>query len=140
MVQWVSASLPISPAMTEAVNSTGGMGIVFHPQTPQLVLLGSSLTLNCSFDIKAEPDRVRVNWWLSKTQNSVCQGLKVLTSLANKSVDLGTSGPVTQWMEHTGTLRDIASNYSGWYSCQVVMEIPDFQQSCSNGTEVNISE
>ncbi|KAJ8278902.1 hypothetical protein COCON_G00059680 [Conger conger] len=135
------AYLLLLKVTAEALNATGDTEIVFHAQTPRVVHLGSSLTLNCSFDIK-EPDRVRVDWLLGKSQQSD-QGLQQLSSgLANGTWVQETKGPVTQWTSHAWsslTLRDITSNYSGWYFCEVWMEIPLYTHSRSSGIEVNIT-
>ncbi|KAJ8277244.1 hypothetical protein GJAV_G00073030 [Gymnothorax javanicus] len=128
--------------MQMAVDVAESSEIVFRTQTPQLVVLGSYRTLNCSFDIREEAGRVRVNWWVSNSQNSGCQGLKFSTSLANQIPDKEDEEKVLQrtgFTWSTLSLRYATTNDSGWYYCQVVVEIPDFFHSCSGGTRVNIT-
>lgn len=126
-------------ATTEAVNATVASRITFHRQTPPLVLLRPYLTLNCSFDIEGGADRVRVNWLKNEDQRSGCREPKFSSGLANETASLVTTGRVTQ---RTGrnwsslTLSDITANDSGWYFCEVVVEIPKYQQKCNPGTEV----
>ncbi|KAJ8374447.1 hypothetical protein SKAU_G00050270 [Synaphobranchus kaupii] len=137
------AYLLLLKAATKAGHAAAGTGIAFHPQTSRLVLLGSNLTLNCSFDIEGKADRVRVKWLVNNNQHSDCKGLKELSSgLANETAAWANRGQVTQSTGHTWsslTLRDVAFNESGWYFCQVVVEIPDYRKSCSGGIEVIVT-
>ncbi|KAG5851291.1 hypothetical protein ANANG_G00091530 [Anguilla anguilla] len=126
-------------ATVEAVAS----GITFHPQTPPLVLLRPYLTLNCSFDIKGGAYRVRVNWFKKEDQSSGCGEPKFSSGLSNETASLVTRDRVTQWTGSNWsslTLRDVTANDSGWYFCEVVVEIPNFQQKCNPGTEVIVRE
>ncbi|XP_035271816.1 uncharacterized protein LOC118226355 [Anguilla anguilla] len=129
-------------ATVEAVASR----ITFHPQTPPLVLLRPFLTLNCSFDIEGDAYRVRVsayrvrvNWFKKEGQSSGCGEPKFSSGLSNETASLVTRDRVTQWTGRNWsslTLRDVTANDSGWYFCEVVVEIPNFQQKCNPGTEV----
>ncbi|KAJ8419015.1 hypothetical protein AAFF_G00005140 [Aldrovandia affinis] len=129
-----------------AENASVGTGSVSPPQARQVASLGSSLTLNCSFDREDGVDRIRVSWLLGETPHLDCQDktLKRLsTGLANQTMQQETGGNYVQVTGDTWsslTLRDVTSQYNGWYFCHVVVEIPALRNRCINVTQVIISE
>ncbi|XP_023860385.1 uncharacterized protein [Salvelinus sp. IW2-2015] len=122
-----------------------GLSTVILDQPPRTVEvhLGSSLTLNCSF---MPQTRVTVNWYFSPTGLSSCSSNTLLNSSthsADKTVKLDAGGHVSKESRKSWSrfiLKDVTYNNSGWYFCQVSVEIPVLQQACSKGTQVNISD
>ncbi|XP_041705043.1 uncharacterized protein LOC121540324 isoform X2 [Coregonus clupeaformis] len=116
--------------------------IMDPPQRRVEVPLGSSLTLNCSFEPQTS---VWVKWYFNQIRTCCDSSSSQLSShkiSVNKTVEQKDGGHVLQesgraWSRLT--VRDVRHNDSGWYFCQVVVDIPFHRNSNSNGTQVIIT-
>lgn len=135
-------------AFTSAVLAvTYGAEYVLAPQGPQEATAGTSPVLNCSYTF-TDNTRLRVTWWFGPTAERTCKisnqiWLSSSLAFANETKHKSNGMEVNQLMGDnwsTLELKNVTQNYSGWYFCQVTVEIPNLHSICSNGTKLNISK
>lgn len=113
------------------------------PQRTVEAPLGSSLTLNCSFEPQTS---AWVRWYFNINQSCSDSRSSQLSShkiSVNTTVEQNDGG---HFLQESGrawsrlTVRDVWYNDSGWYFCWVQADIPYLRNSNSNGTQVIISK
>ncbi|XP_051978271.1 uncharacterized protein LOC127639958 isoform X1 [Xyrauchen texanus] len=85
---------------------------------------GASVTIKCTFP----SSDMKVSWHYSQTSNSICD-------LNNKLQGQHINSVINRTWS-TLHINNIRSNESGWYSCNVIRDIPYLEEVCSNGTHV----
>nr|XP_023699772.1 uncharacterized protein LOC111860370 isoform X1 [Paramormyrops kingsleyae] len=123
-----------------------GEEYVLTPQGPREATAGASPILNCSYTFM-DNTRLRVTWWFGQTAEPTCKisnqiWLSSSLASANETKPKNNGMEVAQLMGDnwsTLELKNVTQNYSGWYFCQVIVEIPNLQSICSNGTKLNIT-
>ncbi|XP_048833540.1 uncharacterized protein LOC125709288 [Brienomyrus brachyistius] len=122
-----------------------GVEYVLAPQGPREATAGSSPTLNCSYTFR-DNAQLRVTWWFGQTAEltyKISEQIQRSSSLAftNEMKPRNNEMVVDQLMGDnwsTLELKNVTQNYSGWYFCEVTVEIPKLQSICSNGTKLSI--
>ncbi|XP_029607109.1 uncharacterized protein LOC115192583 isoform X2 [Salmo trutta] len=129
-------------ALTATVTSALSAVITDPPQRTVEAPLGSSLTLNCSFEPQTS---AWVRWYFNINQSCGDSRSSQLSShkiSVNKTVEQNDGG---HFLQESGrawsrlTVRDVWYNDSGWYFCWVQADIPYLRNSNSNGTQVIIT-
>ncbi|XP_037401435.1 uncharacterized protein LOC119265263 isoform X2 [Pygocentrus nattereri] len=92
---------------------------------------GSSATINCTFQINASYSIV--NWYFSETPDH---------SSESKKIEIHDERYHQEKRETWSslTIKEVLSNVSGWYFCQVIQHIPQLRQYHSNGSHLIIIE
>lgn len=113
------------------------------PQTAQIIdqpppivetRLGSSLILECSF----EPANLATVKWFFQPNNSLnCNTDHKTLTIQSDRLSGNQTNTSKIWSKLN--LSNVSDNDSGYYFCQVNIEIPRLQTNCSNGTRVIVS-
>ncbi|XP_014025139.2 uncharacterized protein isoform X2 [Salmo salar] len=129
-------------ALMATVTSALSAVITDPPQRTVEAPLGSSLTLNCSFEPQTS---AWVRWYFNINQSCSDSRSSQLSShkiSVNTTVEQNDGG---HFLQESGrawsrlTVRDVWYNDSGWYFCWVQADIPYLRNSNSNGTQVIIT-
>ncbi|XP_037401093.1 uncharacterized protein LOC108438769 isoform X2 [Pygocentrus nattereri] len=90
---------------------------------------GSSAIINCTFQINASYSIV--NWYFSETPDH---------SSESKKIEIHDERYHQEKRETWSslTIKEVLSNGSGWYFCQVIQHIPQLRQYHSNGSHLII--
>ncbi|MFT7808721.1 uncharacterized protein LOC108919916 isoform X2 [Arapaima gigas] len=99
--------------------------------------VGSSATFNCTFTLPEGTEQFRVRWLLGRGSDEHCEGLEVSTRTSGSRQRAGgPAGPATEPALSILTLEDLRYNSSGWYFCQVIVEIPELCVFCSSEVQL----
>ncbi|XP_029285929.1 uncharacterized protein LOC115007273 isoform X2 [Cottoperca gobio] len=108
------------------VTSDQDLVILDEKQNKVEVLVGSSVTFDCRI-MPATPDRHRVVWRFSASGSSVNDSYKI----NNSSGELNNTKYI---------LLNATDKNSGWYFCQIIVEIPLLNITNSSGTQVVVTK
>ncbi|KAM6939379.1 uncharacterized protein PEZ65_005453 [Lycodopsis pacificus] len=122
--------------------------ILNENRTTVKVPLGSSVSFQCRLKIETE-ERHRVFWFLNRSsfESHNLSNMTFPKSAKNSSLesnqtkqDSRDEAQDTERTWPTYILPNITEQDSGWYFCNVTIEIPTLKQISSNGTEVIITK
>ncbi|KAL7396322.1 hypothetical protein ABVT39_004215 [Epinephelus coioides] len=151
MEMWLTRSTLVVLLTAAAVLVISGQAPVILDETirEERIPSGSSLTFHCRLRTENH-SRLRVVWYFK--QSLVSDSHTILhTEVVNKSArtstvasnkpkqDLKDEGRDTEETLSVYTLSNATEENSGWYFCEVIIEIPLLTKKMSNGTEVVIS-
>ncbi|KAL7396324.1 hypothetical protein ABVT39_004215 [Epinephelus coioides] len=150
MEMWLTRSTLVVLLTAAAVLVISGQAPVILDETirEERIPSGSSLTFHCRLRTENH-SRLRVVWYFK--QSLVSDSHTILhTEVVNKSArtstvasnkpkqDLKDEGRDTEETLSVYTLSNATEENSGWYFCEVIIEIPLLTKKMSNGTEVVI--
>ncbi|XP_010870070.2 uncharacterized protein LOC105011605 [Esox lucius] len=115
--------------LLETVKAALSTVILNQPPREENVVLGSDLTLNCSFQ---NLQRISVNWIFHQNNKLSCNDMTSAKKLNDNSI-------TTKDTWSALNLKQVTYNDSGWYYCKISVEIPILKQNCSNGTKVTVT-
>ncbi|XP_029285931.1 uncharacterized protein LOC115007273 isoform X4 [Cottoperca gobio] len=125
MEMWLKRLTLVLLTAAALVTSDQDLVILDEKQNKVEVLVGSSVTFDCRI-MPATPDRHRVVWRFSASGSSVNDSYKI----NNSSGELNNTKYI---------LLNATDKNSGWYFCQIIVEIPLLNITNSSGTQVVVN-
>ncbi|XP_033478464.2 uncharacterized protein LOC117254359 isoform X2 [Epinephelus lanceolatus] len=152
MEMWLTRSMLVV-LLTAAVLVISGQAPVILDENirEERVPSGSTLTFHCRLRTENH-SRLRVVWYFKRSGPSLNDSLRIHTEMVNKSARTSTvasnkpkqdskdEGRDTEGTLSVYTLSNATEENSGWYFCEVIIEIPFLTKKRSNGTKVVISK